>query len=98
MILSGTVQEIRAELIKINPTYVQDYPAMAARDQSSIETNEGTMRLHKRDVKCYRSRDASRDAIEEGIRYLRGVKGRPHLGPGPNKCTRVSCSWDSGIW
>ncbi|KAK4225092.1 hypothetical protein QBC38DRAFT_422012 [Podospora fimiseda] len=36
--------------------------------------------------------------IEDGIRYLHGVGGRPTQGPGPARCMRVSCSWDSAIY
>ncbi|KAI1817778.1 hypothetical protein GGS20DRAFT_530764 [Poronia punctata] len=43
--------------------------------------------------------------IEQGIKYLRGIKdddgngnGNCTVGPGPGNCTRVSCSYNSGIW
>ncbi|OTB10855.1 hypothetical protein K445DRAFT_27191 [Daldinia sp. EC12] len=35
--------------------------------------------------------------INEGIEYLKGIKGRCHVGPGPRVCTRVSCSYKSAI-
>ncbi|KAI0379489.1 hypothetical protein F5Y04DRAFT_282910 [Hypomontagnella monticulosa] len=36
--------------------------------------------------------------IEEGIEYLRGKTGRCHMVAGPRVCTRISCSYKSGIW
>ncbi|KAK3949163.1 hypothetical protein QBC32DRAFT_379277 [Pseudoneurospora amorphoporcata] len=41
---------------------------------------------------------ARKDAIQDGITYLRGVVGKPANGPGPNNCGRVSCSWNAAIW
>ncbi|KAK3402526.1 hypothetical protein B0T20DRAFT_388235 [Sordaria brevicollis] len=36
--------------------------------------------------------------IQDGINYLRGVKGRPGNGPGPNRCGRVSCAYSWAIF
>jgi len=41
---------------------------------------------------------ASLQRIKEGIDYLRGVPGKPVLGPGPGTCKRVSCSYNSAIY
>ncbi|PHH71012.1 hypothetical protein CDD82_6780 [Ophiocordyceps australis] len=37
-------------------------------------------------------------AIKKGIKRLKRVRGYPVNGPGPGKCGRVSCSYDSAIW
>ncbi|KAG6048627.1 hypothetical protein E4U17_007076 [Claviceps sp. LM77 group G4] len=36
--------------------------------------------------------------IREGLDYLMQHSGKPKLGPGPNKCERVSCSYSASIW
>jgi len=36
--------------------------------------------------------------IEDGIAYLRGIPGLCVVPRGPYVCSRVSCSWNSGIW
>jgi hypothetical protein len=36
--------------------------------------------------------------INEGIAYLRKIEGNCTNGPGPANCSRVSCSYSSGIW
>ncbi|KAI3331972.1 hypothetical protein HD806DRAFT_175991 [Xylariaceae sp. AK1471] len=36
--------------------------------------------------------------ITEGIAYLRKIQGNCTNGPGPANCSRVSCSYSSGIW
>lgn len=38
------------------------------------------------------------DKIQDGIKYLRGVTGKPSMGPGPGNCGRVSCSWNAAIY
>ncbi|QDS75117.1 hypothetical protein FKW77_007416 [Venturia effusa] len=37
------------------------------------------------------------DAIIEGIKYLNGINHQASIPPGPQKCSRVSCSWGSAI-
>lgn len=41
---------------------------------------------------------ASTQHIQEGIEYISKITKKPELGPGPDKCTRVSCSWNASIW
>lgn len=36
--------------------------------------------------------------IRQGIDYLRKIHGDCTNGPGPGNCSRVSCSYQSGIW
>lgn len=94
VILKGTIEEIRKELLKLNPTWDTDYlkpkpsPKLARRFDFS------------RDKYVCRGRwpQCSADSIQDGINYLRGVSGQPTNGPGPGNCGRVSCSYDSAIW
>ena len=92
--LNGTIQEVHRELLRQNPNWDTDYPA----------NNITSPKLDKRafDVSGYfcHGRWAYCDgiAIENGIAYLRRVRGLPHLSPGPGECGRVSCSWNSAIY
>jgi hypothetical protein len=36
--------------------------------------------------------------IREGVQYLRTLKHKPKIGPGPGRCDRVSCAWKSAIF
>lgn len=91
--VSGTVEEVRSELLRQNPNWDTDYPA-----------NTTSPKLDKRAIDvaghfCGGRWEYAKDwAIEEGISYLRRVKTRPTLGPGPGTCERVSCSYQSAIY
>ncbi|KAL4902251.1 hypothetical protein BDW74DRAFT_181097 [Aspergillus multicolor] len=113
VLLNGTVQEIYAELLKINPSYDGDFAETLAAAQAAAETESktyeaadidadadaGIASLHKRlPVTCNNYDEAITRRIREGITYLRGVSGRPSNGPGPGNCGRVSCSYNSAIW
>lgn len=41
---------------------------------------------------------ASTKEIQDGIHYLSKITKKPELGPGPDKCSRVSCSYGASIW
>ncbi|KAK3985896.1 hypothetical protein QBC44DRAFT_403397 [Cladorrhinum sp. PSN332] len=92
--LSGTVEEVHAELLKINPNWDAEFPAPAAN-----ATETGT-NLHKRDWSVCGGHTPAHDrnAIWAGADYLRGLSGQAQRGPGPRSCGRVSCSWSSAIW
>ncbi len=94
VLLNGTVEEVHAELLKLNPDWDTEYLP-----------KKSSFRLAKRydftgaQYFCGdRWPPCSTDKIVEGIRYLRGVGGQPINGPGPGKCSRVSCSYNSAIW
>ncbi|KXG46519.1 uncharacterized protein PGRI_053750 [Penicillium griseofulvum] len=97
VILNGTVQEIYAELLDINPKYDLDFADILA--QPNDVTKEDTPHLQKRlAVTCNNYDQALRTRIQEGISHLRSVRGQPTNGPGPGNCGRVSCSYNSAIW
>lgn len=99
MVLNGTVQQVYAELLKLNPHYDADFEALGSGQEvpkdhlarnppDSVHCGaEGTGRF-----------SASVGPIREGISYLRRVGGQPVMGPGPGNCGSVSCSYDSGIY
>ncbi|KAJ0419777.1 hypothetical protein BJY00DRAFT_301978 [Aspergillus carlsbadensis] len=81
--LNGTVEQVYAKLLEINPNYDADWAGV----------DEDEDRKH---LTCEAYLDAYQWHIKQGIKYLRKVKGKPSHGPG--ECGRVSCSGNSGIW
>lgn len=98
MTFNGTVQEVHTEVIKLNPNWDREYLWNSSIDVQ--ETKEIKV-LKKRTlfsyIRCNTFAKGQKSVFEEGIRYLRGVRGQPHEGPS-GKCGRVSCSWGAGIW
>jgi hypothetical protein len=95
VVLNGTIEEVHAQLLKINPNYDTDFEAIADQREAP---QAGPSLIKRDDVHCGYWALADEQVIETGIAYLRRVQGQPVLGPGPSKCGRVSCSYDSGIW
>ncbi|KAL2138650.1 hypothetical protein VTI28DRAFT_6465 [Corynascus sepedonium] len=104
--LTGTVQEVRARLLEINPNFDRDFPASVGGEHEkrtaadvdarseSIEKRYGPVcGPHGTDWK-----NANYPGINSEISYLRGVPGTPTAGPGPGNCARVSCSWYDAVW
>lgn len=92
MELNGTVQQVRSELLKLNPRWDSEYL-------------EGSGKLSKRavfDAEAIHYGGIWRPAwtyyIADGINYLRRVAGKPKLAPGFGTCSRVSCSNNAAIW
>ncbi|KAK4210111.1 hypothetical protein QBC37DRAFT_293148 [Rhypophila decipiens] len=95
--ITGTVQDVIAELYKINPQYLEHH-FMVDDDSDKLTIT------HKQDnhVICNPRPGhwvhARYYPIQDGISYLRQIGGRPELSAGPGTCSRVSCSWKSAIW
>ncbi|KAK1526597.1 hypothetical protein CPAR01_13125 [Colletotrichum paranaense] len=96
LILSGTVEQVLAELQVINSNYAEDFdldfelPSPAVHKRNDFDSAAFACNVTKA--------MADQSIIAKGSKYLRGVKGKPHHPPGPNTCARVSCSWKSAIW
>lgn len=91
-ILNGTIQEVYAQALQINPSF--ELPESENNDLA--ETTES---IQKSVVECGIYRTAEKRRIQEGVRYLNSLRGtgRPWLGPGPGRCSRVSCSYNAAI-
>lgn len=86
-VLNGTVQEVYAHALQINPKF-----AFASSPEArDLHQKRGT-------VQCGNWPLADKGRIQEGISYLRGVPAAPRNGPGPGNCGRVSCSYNAAIW
>jgi hypothetical protein len=46
----------------------------------------------------WRTEPARCIALFEGVQHLVKVPGKPHNGPGPGNCGRVSCSWGAAMF
>jgi len=94
---NGTVQEMVAQAVAINPAF--KLPAISSRAVTSPSKNSRSMPLARREVKfCNNFGPAKVDAILEGVQYLHRLGGIPTLPPGPGTCSRISCSYDSAIF
>ncbi|KAK8127251.1 hypothetical protein PG984_008359 [Apiospora sp. TS-2023a] len=96
MNFSGTIQEVVAQIKQINP----DFPA-GLNTSLSFKQDDKPNDGHQ--VQCGIGGDAGDHAyvndIWAGIDYLHGIPGNCGVNAGPrNTCSRVSCSWNSGIW
>jgi hypothetical protein len=107
--LNGTIEEVHAELLHLNSNWDEDFP----EEPEAEDTNESTD-LVERDFdspldkrtdftnskyNCFGPYGLAKSiAINQGITYLRKVKGNPRASAGPSRCGRVSCSYNSGIY
>jgi hypothetical protein len=89
-VLNGTVQEVYAQALQINPNF-QLMPASPVRERDLAEKRNTV-------VKCGTFPLADKGRIDEGIRYLRTLPTAPRMPPGPGACFRVSCSYNAAIY
>ncbi|POR37950.1 Uncharacterized protein TPAR_01853 [Tolypocladium paradoxum] len=94
--LNGTIQEMHRQLLEINPDYDADFnrTAVATRDLEKRTDFTGSQVVCSQDLYG----PIGEDPYHDGINYLRGHSGQPHLPPGPQACGRVSCSYGTGIY
>ncbi|OJJ08162.1 hypothetical protein ASPVEDRAFT_143667 [Aspergillus versicolor CBS 583.65] len=88
--LNGTVEQVYAKLVQMNPNYDDDFKDIDPDLERAVGFDKRADTLM-----CEGEKTADTKHIKEGIKYLRKVKGSPHLGPWD--CGRVSCSYYSGI-
>lgn len=97
--LNGTVEQVYAQLLEINPNWETDNAEQIAAGLAALEDdNKAIAQLGKRDHNECSSYNhgAYRYLIEDGIRYLWGINSRARISYG--QCDRVSCSYDAAIW
>ncbi|GBF65816.1 hypothetical protein TMEN_8534 [Trichophyton mentagrophytes] len=97
--LEGSIQEIFHQILKLNPSYKQeDFHDTPDSHAHQVGTN-----LEKRipgDIICDPSgtKRAWRKHIEEGVAYLKRAPQASLCRVRNRACSRISCSWDSGIF
>ncbi|OAQ89384.1 hypothetical protein VFPFJ_05793 [Purpureocillium lilacinum] len=102
-ILNGTIQEVKAQLLELNPRWetevghkldrriIADYPE--CRKNGAFKFGD--------DVHCGRWKDAGidwHDTLWHAEVHLWGWPGKPKNGAGPGNCGRVSCENNIGVW
>ncbi|KAF6822415.1 hypothetical protein CPLU01_12029 [Colletotrichum plurivorum] len=96
--LEGTIQEVRAELIKINPNYDADFNITVDANPSPPADLEARTDFNGMYYFCDGRWSTTDGSTTWGnINYLRNIGGKPRLGAGPSTCSRVSCSYGAGI-
>ncbi|KAK1248934.1 hypothetical protein MKX08_007154 [Trichoderma sp. CBMAI-0020] len=96
VLVNGTIEAVYDKLTKINPNFTAEYP-LQAKNHAANGTLE--KRYTVDGYLCWSPWPyTSFFAIDDGVSYLRGVRGQPTNGPGPGNCGRVSCSYQSAIW
>ncbi|KAH7310790.1 hypothetical protein B0I35DRAFT_514784 [Stachybotrys elegans] len=94
-VFNGTVEQVMAQL-------EIEYPDIAASALQSISKEpaaKAETSLTKRDrTVCGNFSYAAAHRIQEAIDRLRGLPGRPSLGPGPRRCAQVSCNSNAAVW
>lgn len=96
--MNGTVQEVYAQALQMNPDFEPPVSKRNAAAAGSIQLIDRS--LNKRNVICGNFASADKRRILEGIAYLNNLPAgdRPTNGPGPRTCGRVSCSYNAAIW
>ncbi|KAK0652582.1 hypothetical protein B0T16DRAFT_454937 [Cercophora newfieldiana] len=99
---TGTIQQVVAQLNKINPEFEQNVLAAVAnwtRDSESAHKVVNEKNWEYESHYCFGPfPPAFSRRVYEGIAYLESVKGQPVIGPGPGQCSRVSCGYHAAIW
>lgn len=97
--LTGTMESVHEQLLKINPNYEAEFEAAAPEnDREGSELSKRTD-FSTSKYTCFGPfRGALSGDVQKGIDYLRKVPGKPTNGPGPGNCGRVSCSWNAAIY
>ena len=92
--LNGTVQEVHAQILKINPHFkLKNAPP----ETSPVLEQDGGL-AKRSTVNCGTWPTCSTYRIRQGVQYLHTIGGKPYQRPGPGACSRASCSYNSAIW
>ncbi|KAG6244468.1 hypothetical protein E4U24_005104 [Claviceps purpurea] len=96
--LSGTVEEVTSKAKKLNPRWARDMAKRkpARDDEAHLQARDWAYRVDCVDGKRWKK--AMLSSVQEGLDYLSKLKAKPKIGPGPGKCSRVSCSYAAAIW
>ncbi|KAG6246171.1 hypothetical protein E4U23_004826 [Claviceps purpurea] len=99
--LSDTIEQGTSKVKKLNPRWTRDLEMrkpLPDNEPRCTATREWPCK-----VDCFALYEgpwyhANLLFVREGFDYLMKHSGKPKLGPGPDKCERVSCSYKSSIW
>ena len=92
---TGSPEDFYKKVTALNPSYDSDFAADIAAEASASD-EDLTESAHHHAAFCFHDNYAHTDAIRSGIHYLKSLHAR--CGSVRNFCTRVSCSYNSGIY
>lgn len=100
VILNGTVEEVHAQLLELNPNFDADFALAEPASEETVNIFNYLDRFPSNSPhKCFeRWGFVFTDALWDGIDYLRRIGGKPTASAGPSTCARVSCSYRTGIF
>lgn len=92
--ISGTIQQVKAQLAISNPGWKFGEPGAAAAAAYPVRFKEAWHWCGKghKDSNGYEHRPAFYGRISDGVEYLRGTGG---AGVAAGSCARISCSYES---
>ncbi|QKX56822.1 uncharacterized protein TRUGW13939_03929 [Talaromyces rugulosus] len=99
---NGTVQEVHAQLLKLNPNYDNDFPVKRNEEPSSLTKRDFTYEKYYcwgEDGWHYADKSSKRGDngdLKDGIKYLNSIGGTP--GQSAGTCGRRSCSYNMAIY
>lgn len=98
--LNGTIQEMHKRLLEINPNYDTDFNHTAVAARGLDFGLEKRTDFNGCQLECSLAKwgEPKIKGYDEGLEYLYDHLGVPHMGPGPGACSRVSCSYGTGMW
>ncbi|KAK1830951.1 hypothetical protein QBC39DRAFT_408947 [Podospora conica] len=97
----GTVEEVIARMTQIDPDFEAKVLRRAEEATTLAERSPLVLEARQTSTNCEGRREwekARTVRINDGIKYLKGLGGSAHLGAGPGRCSRVSCSYNAAIW
>ncbi|POR32128.1 Uncharacterized protein TPAR_07670 [Tolypocladium paradoxum] len=99
VVLNGTVQDVHAQLVKLNPDWEAQFADDGSRENNAATLEKRTDFMGSGYVCGGRWKECDLDRLIEGIRYLRNVTAtQPYADGGTGICSRVSCSYNAAIW
>jgi hypothetical protein len=101
MILNGTIQQVHAQLTKINPNWKTEF---AAANRSPFLSSDHSKRdivepfIGFQEPLCGTWPMCSQALVKTGVQELNGDTGTPYVDAGPGKCVMVNCNYGAAIW
>ncbi|KAL3959489.1 hypothetical protein ACCO45_004606 [Purpureocillium lilacinum] len=95
VVLNGTIEEARAQLLKLNPNWDSDFPR---KNTTELKKREADFPPNAK-FNCDSKRGFGGAGVLQGIvndlDYSRDI---PLLPWGPGTCAQVACRWDTAVW
>ncbi|KAI0382408.1 hypothetical protein F5Y04DRAFT_279698 [Hypomontagnella monticulosa] len=94
----GTIEEIRAQILKIKPDFVPSAPSEEDQFNSTLAKRGDRASMNCGHVGKGWNGDAESWLARERANYLKGLNGMCGVNNGGGECSRISCAYNTGIW